>query len=281
MDQDEPLIVGFAETPYTIDERAQRLRPRRRRACAAVGVDRARQRRHRWARRLRVDDRGRQSVLVGLLGRCAWARARFLPGDGSRRRIVHRRGGTRRARGPRRCSAGVWSSSRPMPPPRPTVRIRAVIGRNGRIRSVSWGRPARSAAVVALRSPVRPGAGCARQACRHPARACAAQRQRLCQAAQAVDGRRVPGGAPDFHADQPARLRHELRRRQCGAGDVAAACRRAGARAVRIRGFGERTNHDIANPVPDITRCGHAVAGEKALRQSGLARRRHRDAAAV
>ena len=43
-----------------------------------------------------------------------------------------------------------------------------------------------------------------------------------------------------------------------------------GARAVRIRGFGERTNHDIANPVPDITRCGHAVAGEKALRASGL-----------
>ena len=42
------------------------------------------------------------------------------------------------------------------------------------------------------------------------------------------------------------------------------------ARAVRILGFGERTNHDIANPVPDITRCGHAVAGEKALRQSGL-----------
>ena len=42
------------------------------------------------------------------------------------------------------------------------------------------------------------------------------------------------------------------------------------ARAVRIRGFGERTNHDIADPVPDVTRCGHAVAGEKALRQSGL-----------
>jgi acetyl-CoA acetyltransferase len=42
------------------------------------------------------------------------------------------------------------------------------------------------------------------------------------------------------------------------------------ARAVRILGFSERTNHDIANPVPDITRCGHAVAGEKALRQSGL-----------
>jgi acetyl-CoA acetyltransferase len=41
-------------------------------------------------------------------------------------------------------------------------------------------------------------------------------------------------------------------------------------RAVRIRGFGERTNHEIADPVPDITRCGHAVAGAKALRESGL-----------
>jgi acetyl-CoA acetyltransferase len=49
--------------------------------------------------------------------------------------------------------------------------------------------------------------------------------------------------------------------------------RHAGAlasRALRIRGYGERTNHDIANQVTDITRCGHAVAGEKALRESGL-----------
>jgi acetyl-CoA acetyltransferase len=42
------------------------------------------------------------------------------------------------------------------------------------------------------------------------------------------------------------------------------------ARAVRIRGYGERTNHDVANPITDITRCGHAAAGERALRESGL-----------
>jgi acetyl-CoA acetyltransferase len=41
-------------------------------------------------------------------------------------------------------------------------------------------------------------------------------------------------------------------------------------RAVRILGFGERTNQDIADPVPDVTRCGHAAAGAKALRDSGL-----------
>jgi acetyl-CoA acetyltransferase len=49
--------------------------------------------------------------------------------------------------------------------------------------------------------------------------------------------------------------------------------REAGAladRAVRILGFGERTNQDIADPVPDVTRCGHAAAGAKALRDSGL-----------
>jgi acetyl-CoA acetyltransferase len=40
--------------------------------------------------------------------------------------------------------------------------------------------------------------------------------------------------------------------------------------ALRIRGYGERTNHDIANPVTDITSCGHAAAGEKAFRESGL-----------
>jgi acetyl-CoA acetyltransferase len=41
-------------------------------------------------------------------------------------------------------------------------------------------------------------------------------------------------------------------------------------RAVPILGFGERTNQDIADPVPDVTRCGHAAAGAKALRESGL-----------
>src|SRR4029078_1288328 len=41
-------------------------------------------------------------------------------------------------------------------------------------------------------------------------------------------------------------------------------------RAVRIRGSAERTNHELSDPVPDITRCGHAVAGAKALRESGL-----------
>jgi acetyl-CoA acetyltransferase len=42
------------------------------------------------------------------------------------------------------------------------------------------------------------------------------------------------------------------------------------ANAVQILGFGERTNHDIAEPLPDITRCGHAAAGAKAFHQSGL-----------
>jgi acetyl-CoA acetyltransferase len=49
--------------------------------------------------------------------------------------------------------------------------------------------------------------------------------------------------------------------------------REAGAlaeRAVRILGFGERTNQDIADPLPDVTRCGHAAAGARALRESGL-----------
>ncbi|MCC6776004.1 MAG: thiolase family protein [Hyphomicrobiales bacterium] len=40
--------------------------------------------------------------------------------------------------------------------------------------------------------------------------------------------------------------------------------------AVRILGFGERTNQDIADPLPDVTRCGHAAAGARALRESGL-----------
>jgi acetyl-CoA acetyltransferase len=41
-------------------------------------------------------------------------------------------------------------------------------------------------------------------------------------------------------------------------------------KAVRILGFGEKTNQDIADPLPDITRSGHAVAGAKAFRESGL-----------
>jgi acetyl-CoA acetyltransferase len=95
-------------------------------------------------------------------------------------------------------------------------------------------------------------------------------RQRVCQTTQAVDGRGVPGGAPDF---PPINLLDCVM--SCdGANAVLVTSRRdAGAlaeRAVRIRGFGERTNHEIADPVPDITRCGHAVAGAKALRESGL-----------
>jgi acetyl-CoA acetyltransferase len=42
------------------------------------------------------------------------------------------------------------------------------------------------------------------------------------------------------------------------------------ARAVRVRGFGERVNHDLSDPVADITRVGHSVAGATALQQAGL-----------
>jgi acetyl-CoA acetyltransferase len=47
------------------------------------------------------------------------------------------------------------------------------------------------------------------------------------------------------------------------AGDLAAG-------AVRIRGFGERTNHELSDPVADITRSGHSIAGARALREAGL-----------
>lgn len=41
-------------------------------------------------------------------------------------------------------------------------------------------------------------------------------------------------------------------------------------RAVRISGYGERTNHEIRDPLADITRSGHAVAARRALKASGL-----------
>lgn len=47
------------------------------------------------------------------------------------------------------------------------------------------------------------------------------------------------------------------------AGDLAA-------RAIRIAGFSERTNFELSHPVADITRSGHSIAGAAALRQAGL-----------
>ena len=38
----------------------------------------------------------------------------------------------------------------------------------------------------------------------------------------------------------------------------------------RILGYGERVNHQITDPCPDITQTGHSVAGRKALAQAGL-----------
>jgi acetyl-CoA acetyltransferase len=38
----------------------------------------------------------------------------------------------------------------------------------------------------------------------------------------------------------------------------------------RIMGYGERVNHQITDPCPDITQSGHSVAGRKALAQAGL-----------
>lgn len=62
-----------------------------------------------------------------------------------------------------------------------------------------------------------------------------------------------------------------------GANAVLVAARRdAGAlagNAVRILGFGEKTNQNIADPLADITHCGHVVAGAKAFRESGLSAR--------
>lgn len=37
-----------------------------------------------------------------------------------------------------------------------------------------------------------------------------------------------------------------------------------------IAGYGERINHDIANPVPDITETGHKVAGARAFAKAGM-----------
>ena len=42
------------------------------------------------------------------------------------------------------------------------------------------------------------------------------------------------------------------------------------ARAVRISGYGERTNYEIREPLADVTHAGHAVAAQKALRASGV-----------
>lgn len=41
-------------------------------------------------------------------------------------------------------------------------------------------------------------------------------------------------------------------------------------RQCRILGYGEKVNHQIADPCPDITQTGHSVAGQKALAQAGL-----------
>jgi acetyl-CoA acetyltransferase len=41
-------------------------------------------------------------------------------------------------------------------------------------------------------------------------------------------------------------------------------------KAVRIGGFGERSNYELSDPVADITRTGHSVAGAKALQAAGL-----------